>query len=99
LAAIYRYAEVVFIGGSLIEHGGQNPLEPSWFGKPVVVGPSMSNFREITSAMLAAKAIRQVRSAAELHTAVEALFMDRSGAEQMGLRARAILEENRGATS
>jgi 3-deoxy-D-manno-octulosonic-acid transferase len=99
LAAMYRYAEVAFVGGSLVEHGGQNPLEPAWFAKPAVVGPSMSNFREITATMLAGKAIRQIRSADELPSAVEALLLDHAGAAAMGQRARAILEANRGATS
>jgi 3-deoxy-D-manno-octulosonic-acid transferase len=99
LAATYRYAEVAFVGGSLVEHGGQNPLEPAWFGKPAVVGPSMSNFREITATMLAAHAIRQVRSANELPAAMEALLLDRAGAAAMGQRARDILEANRGTTA
>jgi 3-deoxy-D-manno-octulosonic-acid transferase len=99
LAAMYRYAEVAFVGGSLVEHGGQNPLEAAWFAKPAVVGPSMSNFREITATMLAHKAIRQIRSADELPGAMEALLLDREGARAMGQRARDILEANRGATS
>jgi 3-deoxy-D-manno-octulosonic-acid transferase len=99
LATMYRYAEVAFVGGSLVEHGGQNPLEPAWFAKPAVVGPSMSNFREITATLLAGKAIRQIRSADELPAAIEALLLDRAGAAAMGQRARDILEANRGATS
>jgi 3-deoxy-D-manno-octulosonic-acid transferase len=99
LAAMYRYAEVAFVGGSLVEHGGQNPLEAAWFAKPAVVGPSVSNFREITATLLASKAIRQIRSADELPAAMEALLMDRAGASAMGQRARGILEANRGATA
>jgi len=99
LAAMYRYAEVAFIGGSLVEHGGQNPLEPAWFAKPAVVGPFMSNFREITATLLASKAICQIRSANELPAAMEALLIDREGARAMGQRARSILESNRGATA
>jgi 3-deoxy-D-manno-octulosonic-acid transferase len=99
LAAMYNYAEVAFVGGSLVPHGGQNPLEPAWFGRPAVVGPSMTNFREITATMLAGKAIKQVRSGDELPAAMEALFLDREGARAMGQRARSILEQNRGATA
>ncbi|SRR5579871_76275 len=98
LAAMYRHAEVAFIGGSLVSHGGQNPLEAAWFARPAVVGPSMSNFREMTAALLAGRAIRQVRGADELPAALEALLLDREGARAMGLRARGILEANRGAT-
>ena len=47
LASLYSLAKVAFVGGSLIPHGGQNPLEPARFGVPVLMGPHMENFREI----------------------------------------------------
>ena len=46
LAALYALAEVVFVGGSLVPIGGHNVLEPAMRGKPVLVGPHTSNFRE-----------------------------------------------------
>ena len=46
LAALYALAEVVFVGGSLVPIGGHNVLEPALRGKPVLLGPHMSNFRE-----------------------------------------------------
>ncbi len=99
LASFYRYASVAFVGGSLAPHGGQNPLEPAFFARPVIVGPSMSNFRDITAAMLAAGALRQVKSAEELPAALDEIFADPVAAREMGERARAVLEANRGATS
>ncbi len=95
LASIYRYAKVTFVGGSLVDHGGQNPLEPAWFGKPIVVGPSMTNFRDITAKLLAADAIRQVRSASELPAALQETSRDSA----MGERARAVLDANRGSAA
>jgi len=94
LAAMYRYAEIAFVGGSLVQHGGQNPLEPAWFAKPIVVGPSMTNFRDITDALKAAGALRQVSSPDELAAALAAASSDRP----MGERARAVLDANGGGT-
>lgn len=47
LGTFYRLCDVVFMGGSLVPHGGQNPIEPALFGKPVLFGPHMHNFREV----------------------------------------------------
>jgi 3-deoxy-D-manno-octulosonic-acid transferase len=47
LSSLYSLAKVAFVGGSLVPHGGQNPLEPARFGVPVLMGPHMENFREI----------------------------------------------------
>ena len=52
LAAIYAIASVAFVGGSLVSGGGQNPIEPSRFGVPVLIGPSFENFREVVASML-----------------------------------------------
>ena len=47
LAGLYLLADAVFVGGSLVPAGGHNILEPAWFAKPPVFGPSMENFREM----------------------------------------------------
>ena len=60
LASIYGLATVAFVGGSLVQHGGQNPLEPARLGVPVVMGESFQNFREMVAAMRAADAIQIV---------------------------------------
>jgi 3-deoxy-D-manno-octulosonic-acid transferase len=57
LAAVYGIADVAFVGGSLLERGGHNPLEPAQFGVPVIMGPSYENFRDIVGKMLSADAI------------------------------------------
>jgi 3-deoxy-D-manno-octulosonic-acid transferase len=98
LAAAYRHAAVVLVGGSLVSHGGQNPLEPAFHSRPMVAGPSMSNFREITEALRAAGGILQIRSADELASQLERLFSDPVASREMGRRARALLDASRGAT-
>src|SRR5437016_8046014 len=60
LAAIYALAHLAFVGGSLVEHGGHNILEPAQFGVPVVIGPHYENFRDMVDLFRAADAIRVV---------------------------------------
>src|SRR5207342_2160368 len=60
LALLYQLATVVFVGGSLADHGGHNILEPAAFGKPVVFGPHMQNFKEIADAFISNGAAIQV---------------------------------------
>lgn len=98
LGALYRYASVAFVGGSLVPHGGQNPLEAAVFARPVVIGPYMSNFRDITASLLSAGALVQVSSPSELAGALEKLFADPVLAREMGERALTVLDRSRGAT-
>ena len=72
----YAFATVVFIGKSFTGFGGQNPAEAISAGKPVVFGPHMENFAELTSRLLAAKAAIQVADAIGLEEACAALFSD-----------------------
>lgn len=63
LQAWYAHATAVFVGGSLIERGGQNMLEPVREGRPVVVGPNTSNFPDVMTELRQAAAIREASSA------------------------------------
>jgi len=98
LPTYYGLATAVFIGGSLIPHGGQNPLEPASLGKPVIFGPSMHNFTEIAQQLLAHRAARQLRNASELPAAFHELLSDRPMADAMGRRAQEVVERSRGTT-
>lgn len=99
LAALFSLATVVFVGGSLVDAGGHNILEPALFGVPVVVGPSMHNFAEISAMFLEAGALVQVTDGNALTTAVLALFADQGGRRDLGARGRALLERHRGAAT
>src|SRR5881398_3349007 len=66
LAQLYQVATAVFVGGSLVDHGGHNILEPAVFGKPIVFGPHMHNFKEIADTFLSNDAALQVQSDREL---------------------------------
>jgi 3-deoxy-D-manno-octulosonic-acid transferase len=48
LAQVYQHADLAFVGGSLVQAGGHNPLEPACYGKPILFGPDMSDFAEIS---------------------------------------------------
>jgi tetraacyldisaccharide 4'-kinase len=98
LSRLFGRADVVFMGGSLASRGGHNILEPAYFGCPIVVGPHMENFRAIARAFLAAGAMVEIRSAAELAPAVERLLGDDALRAELGARARAAAGHERGAT-
>ena len=60
LRAVYPLADIVFVGGSLIPHGGQNMIEPAFEGKPIVTGPYTANFDSVVREFLENDAIRQI---------------------------------------
>ena len=97
LAQLYQLATVVFVGGSLADHGGHNILEPAIFGKPIVFGPHMSNFAEIADEFLRNKAALQVHSTPELGDTLVSLVGDSVRRAGLGAAARALVESNRGA--
>ena len=88
LGLFYRTADVAFIGGSLVPHGGQNPLEAARLGCPVLFGPHTGNFQEMTTRLLEAGAARRVRDKDDLARQVDALLSDRTAREQMAMRGR-----------
>jgi 3-deoxy-D-manno-octulosonic-acid transferase len=97
LAQLYPLADVVFVGGSLVPTGGHNILEAAVAGKPVVVGPHMHNFQEIADRFRAERALVEVRSGEELARELTRLLLDPGRRRELGERARAIVEKNRGA--
>jgi len=98
LPIAYALGQVAFIGGSLIAHGGQNPLEAASLGKPTVFGPFMHNFRDIVDALMRSDACRQVDDAASLTPALSELLADALFAQRIGAQARALVERSQGAT-
>jgi 3-deoxy-D-manno-octulosonic-acid transferase len=97
LAQLYQVATAVFVGGSLADHGGHNILEPAIFGKPIVFGPHMQNFKEIADAFLTNDAAVQVQSDGELDDVLIQLVTDPVRRARLGAAARALVEANRGA--
>lgn len=86
MGLFYRLAPVVFVGKSLIGHGGQNPLEAARLGCAVVVGPHMDNFAEMTRRMVTGGAALQVGSEGELALTVDRLLRDQAERRHLGDR-------------
>ncbi|MEO5753375.1 MAG: glycosyltransferase N-terminal domain-containing protein [Chthoniobacterales bacterium] len=94
----YAVATVVFIGKSLTARGGQNPVEAIVADRPVVFGPHMENFAALSLSLVAAGGALQVDDATRLPPVVSSLLRDRSRREDLARRARAVLDQHRGAT-
>ncbi|MBS1805394.1 MAG: 3-deoxy-D-manno-octulosonic acid transferase [Acidobacteria bacterium] len=97
LASVYSLASVAFVGGSIVEAGGHNPLEPAQFGVPIVMGPHYVNFRAITEDLRAHDAVR-IAGREELAEVLSELLTHDDEARAMGARARKVFEEQAGAT-
>ncbi|MDP3786371.1 MAG: 3-deoxy-D-manno-octulosonic acid transferase [Candidatus Omnitrophota bacterium] len=96
LSEVYSAGDVIFIGGSLINKGGQNPLEAAYHSKAILFGPHTHNFEGITEELLAAGAAVRVREESELTDKVKYLLEDADNRRQMGERGRRLLESNIG---
>jgi 3-deoxy-D-manno-octulosonic-acid transferase len=97
LRELYSIAAVVFCGGSLVPRGGQNLIEAAAWGKPVVCGPHMDDFRAATDLLAAAGAVFQVADAQGLAARLEDLLDRPEAAMRAGLAGRTVVEKNRGA--
>jgi 3-deoxy-D-manno-octulosonic-acid transferase len=98
LASLYRLADGVFVGGSLVPSGGHNILEPAAFGKVPVFGESMENFAEIAERFVTAEAALQVASPEDAGVSWIELLRNAERNKKMGDTARRLVEESRGAT-
>lgn len=97
LLRLYAAADLAFVGGSLVPTGGHNLLEPAALGLPVLTGPQVFNFRQITDLLLEAEGARVVADAKALAAAVSELLDDTDIRRRMGERAQAVVAANRGA--
>jgi 3-deoxy-D-manno-octulosonic-acid transferase len=97
LASLYVLADGAFVGGSLVEAGGHNILEPAAFGKVPVFGPSMENFADIAARFLQAGAAIQVESPEDAGVEWIHLLKDPEKMKRMGNVAKGLVENSRGA--
>ncbi len=95
LSGLFALADAVFVGGTLARKGGHNILEPAYFGKPIVIGPHMENFREIRDDFRTADAVREIVDGSELAAAL----LDACRDPELGSRARLCAEAKRGAVA
>jgi 3-deoxy-D-manno-octulosonic-acid transferase len=90
-------ATVAVIGGSLVNHGGHNVLEAAAWGVPVVTGPYMFNFAEISDLLSAAGAMEQLDAVDDLSTCLIQLLADPAKRRDMGTAGQRVVADNRGA--
>ncbi|EIQ01007.1 3-deoxy-D-manno-octulosonic-acid transferase [Opitutaceae bacterium TAV1] len=100
LRRLVQVATVVFVGKSLPPHTeGQTPVEAAALGKPLLLGPGMANFRQITRELLECGAARRVENAAALGEAVRALLADPAARARMGAAGEGWHRANQGAVA
>lgn len=92
LGGIYTIADIVFIGGSLIPHGGQNPLEAAVCGRGVITGPHMHNFTAIMQDMRQADAAVQCLDATEVETCLRRYLTHPDELRQLNAHAAAFMQ-------
>lgn len=97
LAAAYGISDISVIGGSFVQRGGHNPLEPAFWGKPVVCGPHMENFPFIQEFYIGSGAVKT--DAEGLFEVLRELLRSPSKRKIMGERARSLYRDKAGAVN
>lgn len=96
LNKVYSHASIAFVGGSLVPQGGHNPIEPAIFAVPVLFGPHMEDFSEISRQLLRVGGAIMVQNAAELTTEFQKMTQSPSFLLETGLAARTFVTEQQG---
>jgi 3-deoxy-D-manno-octulosonic-acid transferase len=98
LLELYALADVAFVGGSLVPHGGHNPIEPAALGLPIVMGVHDFNFADVTALFEREGCLRRASDAGTLTDQLARLFSDPQLRAAEGGFARRVVSDNRGAT-
>ncbi|MDA7437827.1 3-deoxy-D-manno-octulosonic acid transferase [Candidatus Pseudothioglobus singularis] len=99
MMSYYSVCDLAFIGGSLSDNGCQNMLEAASLSKPIIFGPSVFNFEEISKKLLMSDAAIQVANADELMSTISDLLKSDQRREQLGVNAKKTFDQNRGAVN
>lgn len=97
LLLFYAASDVAFVGGTLVEQGGHNFLEPAALGVPIISGPHCFNFTEISRMLCAAGAMQMIRSGEQLAEALRPILEDTELKTRMGSAGQQVVANNRGA--
>ena len=97
LPILYAASDLAFVGGSLVDIGGHNLLEPAMLGVPALAGPHTRNFADIAASLRAIGAVRVVYGAEDLASTVIDLLRDPNRRHRMGEVGRGFVRSNRGA--
>ena len=99
LLMLFGSADIAFIGGSLIERGGHNPLEAAAWSLPVLTGPHVFNFATVFEYLSQEDGVLFVEGEDALARSLQKLFGDETLRRETGQRARAVVEANQGAVA
>ena len=97
LKRLYAIADVAFVGGSLVDLSGHNPLEPAAFSKPVIFGQYMSDFADISHMLVDSGGAVQVENTNSLYETIAGILSDSEKALNMGEKAFKVFSANKGA--
>ena len=97
LMLLYGIADLAFVGGSLVERGGHNPLEAAAHAIPVIMGPHTFNFKNICAKLDQAEGLITVTDSESMATAIASLLNDEDYRRYYGRHAVEVLHENQGA--
>ena len=97
LFPVYQCASVAFVGGSLQQTGGHNPIDPAFFGLPILMGPNRRNFAEVCARFADRDCLFTVHNAAEIAKKVLYFHQDSAARARCFQSARAVVQENQGA--
>jgi 3-deoxy-D-manno-octulosonic-acid transferase len=98
LSRLYSLADVAVIGGSFVPKGGQNPIEPAACGTPILFGPDMHDFPDVSRWLVEDGGAVEVRDEYELYAQLRQLLADPHRVQMMGDRARRVVTDNQGTT-
>jgi 3-deoxy-D-manno-octulosonic-acid transferase len=98
LTRMYSFCDIAFIGGSLVPDGGHNPLEPAAFGKPILFGPYMDDFTEISTDLLKKEGAIVCQNENDIFVNLKTLLINEQLREQMGKQAQSLVLLHRGVT-
>jgi len=97
LLTLYAAADQAFVGGTMIKHGGHNPLEPAAVGSPIFIGPNFRDFQEITELLNNEGALQVVNSGADLAKGLTLMFADKKAYFAASEAGKHVVQQNRGA--
>lgn len=97
LVALYRLADAVFCGGSLLPYGGQNPIEAAVLGKPLLFGPFMDDFGDVAKILIESGSAKEVKNAEELCSWLATILENQEVSNEMGKKASIVINEKAGA--
>jgi len=98
LRDIYSAADIVFVGGSLVKKGGQNPIEPASLSKPIICGRFTFNFQDVIRSFLDNKSVIQIENKEELYSTLRLLIDNPKERRKLGMNAKETVSENSGSS-